>query len=1194
MKFKKMEIYGFKSFADKVQINFNDGVTGIVGPNGCGKSNVADSIRWVLGEQSAKALRGSNMQDVIFNGTEKRKPQSFSEVALTFDNTEKIFKIDYDEVILSRKLYRSGDSEYAINKMPVRLKDITELLRDSGLGRDSYNIIGQGRIDELLSAKPEERRAVFEDAAGISRLKNRKTESVKKLASTSENLTRINDIIHELEIQLEPLKSQATTAKRYLELKERLKLLDATNYVMQYDTSASKKAEITDRLNGAIEEIALKEDAFNKCVVDYQTTAEKLNSIDNEIDYLRDELLNLTVGLEKQAGESRLLEEKISTLNEQKNRYEKTLLEESGQLKKAEETLNRIKEVKKEKEDALNELSIKIDELLKSASSLKAEIDEYESEQSKNNTKVIESLGKLGDIKAEISALKAEKSNTEKQQEKYTSEKEELELNEQNYNSKISILKEKISIALKEKDQIHADIIKEKQENLKLVYKISALEEEIKDLIALESSSDSKMKLLKALKEDNEGYLSSIKKILEDSKTNTGLKGKFVNVVAKLLVVPEKFESAIDIALGASVQNIVTKSEEDAKYVIEYLKENNYGRATFIPMSAVKPKYIPGDIKKLIQRTKGVYGVADELVKFSPEYKTVFSSLLGGTVIVEDMDTAISLARATKFSFKIVTLEGDIVNPSGTMSGGSKKAQAVNLIGREREIYALAKDLENMKAEKLAKEEELKELKQNQTDFNEKQESYNALLKQFDENIARINEEVSKFVALLGDNNLRKAKNNENLDRLSKELKAIDEKIEIFLKYESDIDSGSTDILASSPEMILKKNKYSALSDEITGLKVKRASIEGELISLEGEELRLGDSHSQNIKDQQVIKLDYQRILTELEELSGKFSSRVDKDKYDANIASLQDVRDKLASSDEKKKELSVLLSKLSEDKVILSNEVQRANERKFKEENALLKIDTDIESMQEKIWEDYGLTYASAKELKLASVTLEQGLSESVRVKKQINALGVVNVNAIEMLTDVETRYNDLSVQRDDLVKAETDLNAIISDLTKEMETIFIKEFNKINTNFQGVFRELFGGGRAELRLQDESNPLECGIEIAAEPTGKKLQNITLLSGGERALTAIAILFAILKLKPMPFCVLDEIEAALDDANVERFAKYLKRFSNYTQFIVITHRKPTMELADSLYGVTMEERGVSKIVSVKLADAIKNTAKGN
>lgn len=1192
MKFKKMEIYGFKSFADKVQINFNDGVTGIVGPNGCGKSNVADSIRWVLGEQSARALRGSSMQDVIFNGTEKRKPQSFSEVALTFDNTEKIFKIDYDEVILSRKLYRSGDSEYAINKMPVRLKDITELLRDSGLGRDSYNIIGQGRIDELLSAKPEERRAVFEDAAGISRLKNRKTESVKKLASTSENLTRINDILHELEIQIEPLKSQAETAKRYLELRDRLKLLDATNYVIQYDTSASKKAEIQDRLNGAIEEIALKEAEFNKCVLDYQITADNLSKIDAEIESLRDELLSLTVGLEKQAGESRLLEEKISALTEQKKKYESTITGEGEQLKKAEETLKRLKETKQEKQQALDELSEKIENLNNSITALKKEIDKAESEQSENNTKVIESLGKLGDIKAQISGLNAEKTTIIKRKETGNDNLSELKGNGLEYSKKISQLKEELGLIKKEIDLTLENQIKNKQDNLKLVYKISALEEDIKDYIAQESSSASKMKLLQALKDENEGYLSSVKQILKDSKTNTGLAGKFVNVVARLMKVPEKYESAIDIALGSSVQNIVTKNEEDAKYVINYLKNNNYGRATFLPMNAVKPRIIPQEIKKIIEKTPKVYGVADELVEFDKEYKSVFSSLLGGTVIVEDMDVAITLARASKYSFKIVTIDGDVVNPTGTMSGGSKKAQAVSIIGREREIQSLVDELENMKVLKKSKEEELSMLKEEKRACEAKMEEFTEKNKDLHAKEAKITEEISKYDALYIDNNQRIQKTKNEIEKLEQEQQEIEDKIKIFTSYEQDVNAG--EMQASSPELVLKKNKLNSLNDSLTNLLVKRASIEGEMVSIEGEELRLKDSHNQNIKDQQLIKLDYQRVLTELEELGAKFASKVDKRVYDASVASLQDVRDKLKESDERKKELNVSLSRLSEEKVILSSEVGRANERKFKEENALLKIDTDIESMQEKIWEDYGLTYANCKELKLVGMSLEQGLQESVRVKKQINALGSVNVNAIDMLTDVSVRFNDLSTQRDDLVKAENDLNGIIGDLTREMETIFLTEFNKINQNFQGVFKELFGGGKAELRLADESNPLECGIEIAAEPTGKKLQNITLLSGGERALTAIAILFAILKLKPMPFCVLDEIEAALDDANVERFAKYLKRFSNYTQFIVITHRKPTMELADSLYGVTMEERGVSKVVSVKLSDAIKNTQKGN
>lgn len=1191
MKFKKMEIYGFKSFADKVQINFNDGVTGIVGPNGCGKSNVADSIRWVLGEQSAKALRGSSMQDVIFNGTEKRKPQSFSEVTLVFDNTEKIFNLDYDEVSLSRKLYRSGDSEYAINKAPCRLKDITELLRGSGLGRDSYNIIGQGRIDELLSAKPEERRNVFEDAAGISKLKNRKTESVKKLTTANENLTRINDIIGELELQLGPLKEQAEVAKKYLELRDRLKLLDATNYCLQYDSSASKKQEIQDRLNGIVEEIELKTKEFNDCVQAYTDTSVNLQNIDEKIDKLRDTLLELTVGLEKQAGESRLLQEKVTTLTENKERTAKELGVKTEQLKTTEENLAVLSKEEASKNAELEELTKRINQDTADLSAVNDQIEALERTKLEENSKQIETLGKLGDTKAQIGSLKSETISLSSRIEEID---EEVKLNSEKVSS-ASIEKKVHDDALAELIKEENEIINtqklEKQENLRLIYKISAIEEELKEYIAKFSSNNSKIKLLKAMQEENEGYNNSIKKLLTDSKTNASLGGSFINVVAKLMKVDEMYESAIDMALGASVQNVVTKNEDDAKRVIAYLKEHSLGRATFLPLNTLKPKFIQPEFKQVINRTPNVYGIASELVEFDNSYKIVFDYLLGNTVVVKNMDTAVALAKQTRFSFKIVTLDGDVITPSGTLSGGSKKVQAVSLLGREREIKELTEELDNLTREQEEKEEELLKCKRSREIYNQKMEGYETALNEIASKKLKETEFVTKLTASIDEANQIIEKAKQTRSDLSSKLAELNQKLAVYEKFSDSLSSGQPVAGINDPELMLKKSVQTEIVNRLTENKVKRAGLEGEMVSIDGQMLKLNDQKETIVKEIRQLKLELQQILTALQAMETEFSSKVDKKVYDQSILSLQQVRDEIAKADEDKKALNQQLTKLSEDKVLMSSALAFVNEKKFKEENALLKIDTDIETLQEKIWEDYGLTYASAKEIKLFGITLEEGLSESGKIKRQINSLGYVNVSAIEGLKDVSARYDDLSVQRDDLEKAVADLNGIIDSLTKEMEGTFVTEFNKINTNFQGVFRELFGGGRAELRLSDVTNPLECGIEIEAEPTGKKLQNITLLSGGERALTAIAILFAILMLKPMPFCVLDEIEAALDDANVERFAKYLKRFSGYTQFIVITHRKPTMELADSLYGVTMEERGVSKIVSVKLSDAIKNAS---
>lgn len=1189
MKFKKMEIYGFKSFADKVQVQFESGVTGIVGPNGCGKSNVADSIRWVLGEQSAKALRGSNMQDVIFNGTEKRKPQSFAEVSLYFDNTEKIFNVDYDEVVLTRKLYRSGESGYAINKTPCRLKDIQEILRDSGMGRESYSIIGQGRIDELLSAKPEDRRAVFEEAAGISKLKNRKMESLKKLNNTQENLVRINDILHELEIQLAPLTSQAETARKYLDLREKLKSLEINNYIYQYDSSASQKAEINNRLNGAIEEIELKTKEFDETVDDYNYTANQIDSTDQTITRLRDELLNLTVGLEKQAGETKLLQEKINSLKASKEKLVEAVSVDQVEFDENKVKLTETEKEKNLKEIVLGELSSRIDELTESLETLEFDISNMENQSAEETQKLVENLGKLGDIKAQISGLEAEIKSIDERLEELNKTREECSKKYGNATDELEQLKTEIKNLEAKKSKKQEEQREQKQKNIKFAYKLAGLEEDIIDIDAEIRSLSSKINLMKEMQKENEGFVASVRKLLQDAKENSTLGGKFVNVVAKLMSVPEKYESAIDMALGSAVQNVVTKNEDDAKYVIQYLKDNNIGRATFLPMTSIKPRKIADEFMQIINKTSGVFGVATSLIQYSPEYERVFEGLLGSTVIVENMDSAVNLARATRYSFKIVTLDGDVINPAGSMSGGSKKVQGVSLIGREREIVDAENRLEELKLQKETKSAELEKVKSEQSDFENALKEIDSNIYELDIEITKLSENLNKFTENLNQFTGESLKLDESEDKLKSDRKTLEEKLVAYRNYSEEIDNGGTGDTIQNPELFAKKQRRKSISDELTELKVKKASNESDKVSLEAETLRLGDLIERLNKEIRVNKLEIERISTDILELEGEVGKTVDRNLYQSNMDALQKTRDELANFDTTKKELNKKLQELSEKKLTISSELQRANDKKYKEENLLVKIDSDIEQMQERVWEEYGLTYATALEYKVENHNIQEGLQESGKLKRQIQNLGSVNVNAIEMLSDVSVRFNDLSTQRDDLVNAENDLTKIINGLTEEMEVKFKTEFDKINTNFQGVFRELFGGGRAELKLSEPDNPLECGIEIAAEPTGKKLQNIQLLSGGERALTAIAILFAILKLKPMPFCVLDEIEAALDDANVERYAKYLKRFSNYTQFIVITHRKPTMELADTLYGVTMEERGVSKVVSVQLSEAIKS-----
>jgi len=1196
LKFKKLEIYGFKSFADKLEVKFESGVTAIVGPNGCGKSNVADSIRWVMGEQSAKSLRGGSMQDVIFNGTDARKPQSFAEVSLYFDNSEKIFPLDYSEVVFSRKLYRSGESEYAINKSPCRLKDMVDALRDAGLGKESYCVIGQGKISALLSAKPEERRAVFEEAAGISKFKNKKIEAERKLERTRENLTRINDIVYELEKQLGPLAKQSENAKKFLEFKERLKLLELNIYVYQYDNASDNKKVIKDKLDGINAELEYKQSEFEKALEEYNKSVDSINKLDDEISMLRDELLELTVGLEKQSGESRLYEQKIESLSETNEKLMTEITQDETLQSSIESAIEEKKKSLEKSKHVLAELEHKIEKANEEYFEIVDRITAGETASQISGDEIYTALEQIGDVKSNLAGLNSEKTAlVEKQveqtqrQDTIKNEKRELESTQEDLKVRNEELQSNISNLNIKKNNINDELSA-------VNHSISLCAKDLDDYKVEYHTKLSRARVLQEMQEDNEGYIVSVKRLLEQSKTNASIGGKIVGVVAKLMKVPEKLETAIEMALGSAVQNIVTKNENDAKYIVEYLKQNRFGRATFLPINAVKTKYVPDHIRSKLN-TKGVLGVASELIEFDKSNQPVFDHLLGGTVIVDNIDNALDLAKSTSYQVKIVTLDGDVINPTGSISGGSKKENTVNLIGREREIKDIVQNIENLKNDIKKNEEKLNSLKSKQTSLIEASEKIVAEIHDAEVEQARIEGEIENIDDQISDLDRENRQLEFNNEAILDRIDAIEQALERALMQETEISNKKTEASESKRENdskfdILRKQREEVY-DNLTELKVKSASESTLIASLENEIEKLNSDYSVSVYRLRENKLELQKNTTTIAELKATIEESINNAVYESNKKQLMETREKLAGLDDYKSKLQSQMVESDSKKLMLSGEIQRANDKKIKEEMNLAKIDSDIEVMQERVWEEYGLTYATAAEHKLTDFDLKEGLIESGKIKKQIQSLGYVNVNAIEELKSVQERYDDLAGQRDDLTKAETDLVKIIKELTNEMESKFKEQFEQINTNFQKIFKELFGGGRAELRLAEDQNLLECGIDIVAEPPGKKLQSISLLSGGEMALTAVAILFAILKLRPMPFCVLDEIEAALDDANVERFAKYLQKFSHGTQFIVITHRKPTMELADSLYGVTMEEKGVSKMVSVKLSDAVKNSAEG-
>ncbi len=1191
MKFKKMEIYGFKSFADKLEVSFDSGVTAIVGPNGCGKSNVADSIRFVMGENSAKSMRGSSMQDVIFNGTQSRKPLSFCEVSLYFDNSEKIFPLDYNEVVLSRKLYKSGESEYAINKNPVRRKDIVDALRDSGLGRDSYCVIGQGKIDSLLSAKPEERRSVFEEAAGISRFKSRKQEAESKLARTRDNLNRLNDIIFELENQLGPLKKQSENAKKFLEYKEQLKNLELNIYVYQYDHASGSKAAIKSKLEGINQEFALKQAGLEKAVADYNTSMDNISKLDSQLADLNSQLVELSISLEKQNGEAKIIQERLSTLTEQADRFnrefnqDKTLHEalisqQQEKEKNLAETRRNLEKIERQIEQVNSEYLDIVDRLTAGEQSTKETGEE-----------IYSALESLGDVKSTVSSLKAEQSMlAEKQAEE---EKHIFGLKDDlsSAESKLAECGENLSRLETELAGLKSQKHSAEEDVLATNRALTQLGISLDDKRVEYHTKLSRAKVLQEMAEENEGYIISVKRLLEQAKTNSTLGGMIVGVVAKLMKVPAQLEVAVEMALGASVQNIVTKNEDDAKYIVNYLKERKFGRATFLPISSMKERRVP-DIVNSKLSSKGVLGIASDLISYDSRLDPVFKSLLGSTVVVDNIDNAISFSRATAYSAKIVTLDGDVINPAGSISGGSRKENTSNIIGREREIADLNKELKLLETELASETKKQEATKASLAEQNAKLTQIGAKIQDKEVELIRTRDESDAQDALIGDLHKQLRQAQFAKEALDDRVVAVGEALEIAArqmgeKLQERTEASENKRKADSKFDLLRKQRES-LYDKLTNLKIEQTTTEAAIQSAAEGLDKLATDIAVSEDRQRENRLAAQINATKIGELKNILNNFTNDEHYVAITAKIAGVKEQLSGLDNFKIKQQGLAAEADQAKLEYSAQLQQIAEKRSKEELRLTQIDAEVEAMQERVWEEYSMTYADALNFKKEYFNLTEGLAESAKLKRQIQSLGYVNVGAIEELVSVTARYDELTGQKEDLSVAEQDLIKIIKELTTQMEQKFRTQFEQINVNFQKIFKELFGGGRAQLVLLEDNNLLECGIDIIAEPPGKKLGSITLLSGGEKALTAVAILFAILKLKPMPFCVLDEIEAALDDANVERFARYLKNFSGDTQFIVITHRKPTMELADCLYGVTMEEKGVSKMVSVKLSEAVQ------
>ena len=1189
--FKQIEMTGFKSFADTTKINFDGGITAIVGPNGCGKSNVADAIRWVLGEQRKKELRGDSMQDVIFAGSEKRKRLSYCEVSIVFDNTNHWFNIDCDEVTITRKLYRSGESEYYINKSICRLKDITNLLYDSGVGREGYSIIGQGKVEQIISSKPEDRRTIFEDAAGISKFKARKNEAENELSKYRDNLSRTNDIMTEIERRLGPLKRQSEDAKKCLVLRDTLKDLEVNAYIYQFEHASTTKDEINIRKRGYTDNLNIKQNEYDNLQIKYDSSMDEINRLDKTISELHSKVLDLNIQYEKKQGENNLLNERMIHIEEQTKRVRdnvetlemehtqlKTLLDNATKSKDFETT--NLKTLRVESEKLSNEYLELIDKIT---------LNEQKKEQ--NHRDYIDSLAKLTDIKSNMSALIAKRDTM---QSNVATDKEKIEILKQEsktLNTQIKQVDIEVDKLGKQKQTIENAINSAKISLEELENQLNILNNEIFAYKSAISNDTNRKELLQNLQNNFEGYQIAVKRLLKDSAENKQLSMAIKGVVGNIIEVKPMFATAIEVALGASVQNIVTKNEEDAKVLIDYLKSGKLGRATFLPISAVKPRSLMPSDKRFLS-SKGCLGIASEIITYPQEYAKVMQSLLGSTVIVDTMENAIQIARDSGYSFKMVTLEGDVLSPQGSISGGSKKQNETSIIGKENEIKELGENIKkNTKylqeltenhqkimtqvvALRQTREENSSKLQIINSEFASKISTLKALQDKFDKLGADINGLEAQLLVATN-----------FIDELQNKINSVDSLESDITTTQKQMDENSNSSQNMYTELKTRREQYNL---QITEYKIKIASCEEKINSLELEVeryLQKLDESNQNIAKAKIELMRQEEIYTQVKQIQREALDEMDSSGVGEELKTLNA---KLSTYDQSKSSILIELKDIGEQKDAVQVEISRLQNKIFQEEAKLQKVDSDIENMQERIYEEYEMTYKDCLPFKKPEFDIKQGMIDISRTKTQIASLGSININAIEEYKVEGARYEEMSAQVADLQKAEADLMKVISELSSEMLQKFNTEFQKINSNFTKVFKELFGGGEAKLELLPNPDPLSAGVEISACPPGKALKNISLLSGGEKTMTAIAILFAILKLRPMPFCFLDEIEAALDDNNIERYARYLQRFSQDTQFIVITHRKPTMELADSLFGVTMQEKGVSSIVSVKLSEAVK------
>lgn len=1179
MYLKRLELKGFKSFPNKTDIIFKEGVTAIVGPNGSGKSNVSDAVRWVLGEQSIKSLRGDKLEDVIFAGSDNQKPMNFCEVALTIDNSDEKLNIDYSEVTIKRRAYRNGESQFYLNNKNCRLKDIKEILLDTGIGKDGYSIVEQGKVDEILSNNPVNRRKVFDEACGISKYRYKKTESERNLRNTKENLERINDIYVEIENQIKPLYNQQVKARKYLDLSETLKKLEVNNYIREIQRIEQQLKEINSQyevLGKELEHIDKEKILFEE---NSKEVSIQIEEIDKSIEKATEYINSIKSVIDKKDYEINLLNQRKDNSSTKIKRNTEELENINKSLEDNKENLEKINNEKEEKEKSINEFKNQLNIFMEKNQTNKNKIEELNDRIENLKDEIIKLLNEKQDVSNKLSTLNANKDNINQRNENIDVEireiNEKLKSKEEllkEIQDEINNKKEKIEDLKNKVNNYYENLRKLKEDNQNLNTKMQNNNYALKEY-------SSKLNVYIDMENHYEGFNRGVKEVLK----NKNLKGIY-GALGQVVTVPQKYEKAIEAALGAYMQNIITADENSAKAAINYLKHNKIGRVTFLPMNIIKSKKINN-----IQTRTNIIGIASDLISYDDKYRDILENILGRTIVIDNIDEGIKFARETGHKYKVVTLEGEILNPGGSLTGGSLKTSG-NILSRKRLINEFNEKIKTTKEENASIQEKLVSIEKDIISCKENIQSYEEEMKNLDKELifsnssySRYEEEINNFLS-----SMKKLENEKQ--NLGSNLSYTLQKKEVLESQIKDIDDKHKN----------NKENIETLNEELN----KESEI------YEAEKSKFDNINLQLTKDKEILKsfnADMERIKEYLNQLHSK-KLLIEKENNEEENQ-IKDIDEKIILEDREKENLKNQLNEnnkgLENKKIARENLKQNLDDNNIKLKNidkqfmelkeAIFKVESKIEKLESnkesnnfKLFEDYNLTYLQAVDLRDDEIEINKKILDSI--KKDIRSLGNVNVDSIEEYKETKERYDFYSEQKEDLQKSIEAIEEIIAELEEHMKVQFKEEFDKINENFKYVYNRLFGGGEGNLTILDEENILESDIEITAKPPGKKMKNLSLLSGGEKALTAISILFSILLAKPTPFCILDEIEAPLDDSNIARFGKFLKELTSTTQFIAVTHRRGTMEAADYIYGVTMEQRAISKVIALSLNEAEEMT----